>query len=102
MFGTFLLGILILNMNFRFTLAFDEGGDDPVDNTDHPEEPKEPDEPDHPEEPLDDKPDDDNDGVDDNKEEEEKVDIYIWFGDNVVELSSILRHGDQKDRLDMS
>jgi len=47
------------------------------------------------------KPDDDNDGVDDNKEEEEKRDICIWFGDNVVEMSSILRHGDQKDRLDM-
>ena len=95
MFGTFLLGILILNMSFGFTLAFDEGGDDPVDDPDHPEEPKEP------EEPNDDKPDDDNDGVDDNKEEEEKRDICIWFGDNVVEMSSILRHGDQKDRLDM-
>ncbi len=113
MFGTFLLGILILNMSFGFTLAFDEGGDDPVDDPDHPEEPKEPvepdhpeepkepDEPDNPEEPHDDKPDDDNDGVDDNKEEEEKRNICIWFGDNVVEMSSILRHGDQKDILDM-
>jgi len=27
MFGIFLLGILILNMSFGFTVAFDDGGD---------------------------------------------------------------------------
>ena len=107
MLGIFLLGILVLNMSFGFTVAFedgDDGGDDPPEEPkepeepDHPEEPKEPDEP---EEPNDDKPDDDNDGVNDDVEEEEKRDIVIWFGDHVVEMSSILRHGDQKDILDM-
>ncbi len=95
MVGIFLLGILVLNMSFGFTVAFedgDDGGDDP---------PKEPIEPDEPEEPHNDKPDDDNDGVDDDIEEEEKRDIVIWFGDRVVEMSSILRHGDQKDILEM-
>ncbi len=93
--GILFLGILVLNMSFGFTVALedgDDGGDDP------PEEPKEPEEP---EEPNNDKPDDDHDGVDDTVEEEEKRDIEIWFGDHVVEMSSVLRHGDQKDILDM-
>ena len=107
MLGIFLLGILVLSMSFGFTVAFedgDDGGDDPPEEPhepDEPEEPEEPHEPDEPEEPHDDIPDDDHDGVDDNVEEEEKRDIVIWFGDHVIEMSSILRHGDQKDILDM-
>lgn len=87
MLGIFLFGILILNMSFGFTAAF-EDGDDP------------PEEPDKPEEPHEDKS-DDNDGVNDDIEEEEKRDIVIWFGDHVVEMSSILRHSDQKDILEI-
>ena len=110
MLGIFLLGILVLSMSFGFTVAFedgDDGGDGPPeephepDEPDEPEEPEEPHEPDEPEEPHDDIPDDDHDGVDDDVEEEEKRDIVIWFGDHVIEMSSILRHGDQKDILDM-
>lgn len=110
MLGIFLLGILVLSMSFGFTVAFEDGGDggdDPPeephepDEPDEPEEPEEPHEPDEPEEPHDDIPDDDHDGVDDDVEEEEKRDIVIWFGDHVIEMSSILRHGDQKDILDM-
>ena len=94
--GIFFLGILVLNMSFGFTVAFDGGDDEPGD--DNPEEPKDPEEP---EEPKDDKLDGDDDGVDDNYEEEMKRDICIWFGDNVVEMASILRHGDQKDIIDL-
>ena len=107
MLGIFLLGILVLSMSFGFTVAFEDGGDggdDPPEEPhepDEPEEPEEPHEPDEPEEPHDDIPDDDHDGVDDDVEEEEKRDIVIWFGDHVIEMSSILRHGDQKDILDM-
>jgi hypothetical protein len=129
MLGIFLLGILVFNMSFGFTVAYDGGDDPPGDDPpeepkepedpdhpeepkepeepDNPEEPKEPEEPDHPEEPkepeepIDDKPDDDKDGVDDNYEEDKKRDICIWFGDNVIELASILRQEDQKDIIDL-
>ena len=106
MLGIFLLGILVLSMSFGFSIAFengDDGGDDPPEEPHEPEEPQEPEEPEEPHEPEEpEEPhDDDHDGVDDNIEEEEKRNIVIWFGDHVVEMSSTLRHGEQKDILEM-
>ncbi|MFW9824256.1 MAG: hypothetical protein ACFFE4_15040, partial [Candidatus Thorarchaeota archaeon] len=46
-------------------------------------------------------PDEDNDGVDDNYEDDTKRDIEIYIGENVVEMGSIRRQGDQKDIIDM-
>ena len=91
--GICLIGILLFSVNFGNVLAIED--DEPGD-----EEPKEPEEPEEPKEPEDPK-DDDNDGVDDDVEEEEKRDVIIWFGDNVVEMASILRHGEQKDIIEM-
>ncbi|MHA2266516.1 MAG: hypothetical protein ACXAB8_01825 [Promethearchaeota archaeon] len=91
MFGVAFLGILFLTAILTNSVANDEEGtgeEEPVD----PEQPVE-------EEP--DKPDEDEDGVDDNYEEENKRDIEIWIGENVVEMGSIRRHGDQKDIIDM-
>jgi hypothetical protein len=88
-------------MNFGFTIALEDDDIPPEEPGDDipPEEPgdEEPKEPEEPEEPKD----DDHDGVDDDVEEDEKRNIEIWFGDNVVEMASILRHGDQKDIIEM-
>jgi hypothetical protein len=46
-------------------------------------------------------PDDDQDGVDDEFENDHKRDIEIWIGENVVEMGSIKRNGDQKDIIEL-
>jgi hypothetical protein len=46
-------------------------------------------------------PDDDEDGIDDDFEEENKRDIEIWIGENVVEIASIKRTDNQKDIIDL-
>ncbi|MFX0140080.1 MAG: hypothetical protein ACFFDN_40935, partial [Candidatus Hodarchaeota archaeon] len=89
--GMFLLGILLLTISFNNAVAVESDGSGEG-------EPIEPEEP-APEEPV--IPDDDKDGVDDNFEDENKRDIEIWIGENVVEMASIRRHGDQKDIIDM-
>ena len=85
--GFFLIGILLLNMSFGFALATDDAkygidGDGDDDGKDEGE---------------DDCKDDDKDGIDDEFEEENKRDVEIWIGENVVEMVSILRHDGLKE-----
>lgn len=89
--GVFLLGMLFISASLSNSFAIED--DLPGD--------EEPDEPDHPDDEEPDIPDDDHDGVDDNFEDDNKRDISIWIGENVVEMGSIRRHGDQKDIIDM-
>ena len=97
MFGIFLLGILFLTMSLGNSVAFEE---DPPHEDPPGEEPPHEDPPEE-EPPHEDPNDEDKDGVDDDVEEDNKRTIEIWFGDNVVEMASIKRHGDQKDILEM-
>ena len=87
MFGVFVLGILFLTVAMSNSIAIE-------DDLPGEEEPGEPDPPSE-EEPV--IPDEDNDGVDDDFEDDNKRDVSIWIGENVVEMGSIRRHGDQKD-----
>jgi len=91
MFGVFLLGMLFLTVSLTNSIATE-------DEVPGEEEPGESDPPIEEEPEI---PDDDNDGIDDNFEDENKRDISIWIGENVVEMGSIRRHGDQKDIIDM-
>ena len=91
MFGVFVLGILFLTVAMSNSIAIE-------DDLPGEEEPGEPDPPSE-EEPV--IPDEDNDGVDDDFEDDNKRDVSIWIGENVVEMGSIRRHGDQKDIIDM-
>ena len=88
--GFFLIGILLLNMSFGFALATDDAkygidGDDDDDKDEGKDEGE------------DDCKDDDKDGIDDEFEEENKRDVEIWIGENVVEMVSILRHDGLKE-----
>ena len=111
MLGIFLLGILLFTVSFGQTIAHGYGdgedgeeeepceGEEPCDE----EEPKEDgeEEPKDGEEPKENPKDEDKDGVDDDYEEENKRYVEIWFGDNVVEMSSIKRTDDKKDIMDL-
>ena len=97
MFGVFLFGIIFLTASLTNSVAIE----DDLPGDDYPEEPEEPKEPEEPEEPKEEPYDDDDDGVDDNFEDDNKRDVSIWIGENVVEMGSIRRHGDQKDIIDM-
>ena len=88
--GFFLIGILLLNMSFGFALATNDAkygidGDDDDDKDEGKDEGE------------DDCKDDDKDGIDDEFEEENKRDVEIWIGENVVEMVSILRHDGLKE-----
>jgi hypothetical protein len=91
MFGVFLLGMLFLTASLSNSVAIED---------EVPGE-EEPGEPDHPIEEEPEIPDEDHDGVDDNFEHENKRDISIWIGDNVIEITSIRRNSDHKDIIDM-
>ena len=93
--GFFLIGILLLNVSFGFALATDDakygidGGDgDDDDGKDEGED-----------DCKDDCKDKDKDGIDDEFEEENKRDVEIWIGENVVEMVSILRHDGLKEKI---
>lgn len=45
--------------------------------------------------------DDDKDGIDDEYEDDNKRNIEVWIGENVIEVTSIKRHGTQKDVIDL-
>jgi hypothetical protein len=97
MFGVFLFGMIFLTASLTNSIAIE----DDLPGDDKPEEPEEPiEEPKEPDKPIE-EPDEDDDGVDDNFEDDNKRDVSIWIGENVVEMGSIRRHGDQKDIIDM-
>ncbi|MFW9879309.1 MAG: hypothetical protein ACFFG0_40035 [Candidatus Thorarchaeota archaeon] len=81
LFGLFIIGILFFSVNYIY--GFEGTGEEEG------------------EEVPDDIPDDDGDGIDDVVEDENKRDIVIWIGENVVEISSIRRSEDQKDVIDL-
>ncbi|MHA1988047.1 MAG: hypothetical protein ACW98D_15540 [Promethearchaeota archaeon] len=91
LFGLVLIGMLFLTVSLSNSVAIE-------DEVPGEEEPGEPDPPIEEEPEI---PDDDNDGIDDNFEDDNKRDVSIWIGENVVEMGSIRRHGDQKDIIDM-
>jgi len=102
MFGVFLLGMLFLTVSLTNSVATEDevpGEEEPGEHDPPIEE--EPGEHYPPIEEEPEIPDDDNDGIDDNFEDETKRDVSIWIGENVVEMGSIRRHGDQKDIIDM-
>jgi len=71
--GLFVIGILFVSSSFGF--GFD--GDDPPAG------------------------DDDGDGIKDDYEDENKRDIEVWIGENVIEIASIKRTETQKDIIDL-
>ena len=77
--GFFLIGILLMSMSFGFTMAMDgEKGEDEEEEC---------------------KKDDDHDGVDDDFEEENKREVIIEIGENVVKMTSFHRNDSIKDKL---
>jgi hypothetical protein len=45
--------------------------------------------------------DEDKDGINDEYEDDNKRNIEVWIGENVIEVTSIKRHGTQKDVIDL-
>ncbi len=72
--GLFVIGILFVSSSFGY--GFDDNDDPPVG-------------------------DDDNDGIDDEYEDENKRNIEVWIGENVIEIASIKRTETQKDIIDL-
>jgi len=77
--GLFVIGILFASSSFVY--SFD--GDDPPDGDEPPAD------------------DVDKDGVKDDYEDENKRNIEIWIGENVIEVASIKRTETQKDIIDL-
>ena len=71
--GLFVIGILFVSSSFGY--GFD--GDDPPPG------------------------DDDGDGIKDDYEDENKRNIEVWIGENVIEIASIKRSETQKDIIDL-
>ena len=82
--GIFVIGILFVSSSFVYSF---DGEDPPIDD----------------DPPVDDEPpvDDDNDGIDDDYEDENKRNIEVWIGENVIEVASIKRTETQKDIIDL-
>ncbi len=89
--GILLLGILLFTASFGQTIANGYGNGE--DGKEEEEKPKD--------EEKEDPKDGDKDGVDDGYEEENKRYVEIWFGENVVEMTSIKRSDDKKDIMDL-
>ena len=84
--GLFVIGILFFSISYTYGLGEEGTEGEPGEGE---------------EEGGDKVPDDDQDGIDDNIEEENKRDIEIWIGENVVEIASIKRSETQKDIIDL-
>jgi len=73
--GLFVIGILFVGSSFGY--GFDDDDDEPPVG------------------------DDDKDGIDDDYEDDNKRNIEVWIGENVIEIASIKRTETQKDIIDL-